>query len=320
MLKLRTGLATILLAALILGACAPAGPAAAPEKVTLRIAVLRIIDALPMYVAQTEGLFEKRGVAVELLPVGSAPERDQLVTAKQADGMINELLGVMFFNKEGNVVQAVRFARAATPQVHLFSILASQKSGITSVDGLKGVPVGISDATIIAYLTERMLQKEGLHPGEIESVSVPNLSDRLTLLGKGEIAAATLPEPLTSLAVAQGAKVILDDSKYPDLSNSVISFRTETIQAHPEAVRAFLAAIEDAVLLINENPSRYQSLLSDQKIIPQPLEGKFEAPPFVTAGVPTETQFADVLAWAKEKGLLAKDIAYRDCVNPALLP
>ncbi len=320
MKSIRTILAAFVLAALLLGACALAQPAAPAEQVKLRVAVLRIIDALPMYVAQTEGYFVQRGVSVELIPVGSAPERDQLVAAKQAEGMITEVLGVMYFNKDKVQVQAVRFARAATPQVHLFSILASQKSGITGVDGLRGVPVGISDGTIIAYLTDRMLEKEGLSPDQIKTVSVPSLSDRLTLLGKGEIAAATLPEPLTSLAAAQGAKVILDDSKYPDLSNSVITFRKDTLDEHPEAVRAFLAAIEDAVKKINEDPSKYQTLLSDQKIIPQPLQGKFQVPTFVTKGVPTQAQFDDMLAWAKQKGLLAKDIAYGDCVNPAFLP
>ena len=67
---------------LALTACAPAS-----EPTTLKIAVLPVIDALPMYVAQQEGLFEKHKVSVTFVPVASAPERDQLVSAGQADGM-----------------------------------------------------------------------------------------------------------------------------------------------------------------------------------------------------------------------------------------
>jgi ABC-type nitrate/sulfonate/bicarbonate transport system substrate-binding protein len=59
------------------------------EMVTLKLALLRILDTLPMYVAQQEGLFEAKGVKVEFIPAASAAERDQIITAGQADGMIN---------------------------------------------------------------------------------------------------------------------------------------------------------------------------------------------------------------------------------------
>ena len=66
---------------------------------TLKMALLPILDTLPMYVAQEEGLFAENGVTVEFIPVGSAAERDQVISAGQADGMINELVSTMFYNK-----------------------------------------------------------------------------------------------------------------------------------------------------------------------------------------------------------------------------
>lgn len=80
----------------LLSACAPQPKTVKP----LKIAVLPIIDTLPMYAAQQEGLFTKHGVTVEFIPVASAPERDQLIAAGGADGTINETLAVMLFNKE----------------------------------------------------------------------------------------------------------------------------------------------------------------------------------------------------------------------------
>lgn len=301
-----------------LAACTPAAPKS--EDVTLKIAVLRIVDSLPMFVAEQEGFFEKRGVKVELIPVGSAPERDQLIAAKQADGMVNELTSTMFYNKESVQVQSVRFARAATSDTHLFTILAAKDSGIASVADLKGVEVGISDGTIIAYLTDRMLSKQGLGPDEIKTVSIPNLADRLALLNSGELKATMLPEPLATLAIQQGALAILDDTVYPNLAHSEISFRKETLDKSPNAVKAFLAAVEDAVTSINADPQKYDNLLVELKIVPAPLQNTFKTPKFVTAGVPSEEQFNDMMAWAKSKGLLEKDLLYRDCVNPDFLP
>ncbi|HMV28770.1 MAG TPA: ABC transporter substrate-binding protein, partial [Anaerolineales bacterium] len=88
---------------ILIVACAPAsGSVATSEQTnstenvsTLKLAVLPIIDTLPLYVAEAEGLFAKQGVTVELIPVASAPERDQLLAAGQADGTINETLAVM---------------------------------------------------------------------------------------------------------------------------------------------------------------------------------------------------------------------------------
>jgi NitT/TauT family transport system substrate-binding protein len=98
-----------------------------PQNFTLKIAVLPIIDTLPMYVAQQEGLFAKHGVNVEFVPVASAPERDQLIAASQADGMVNETISTMLFNKEQVQVQAVRYALRPTENAGHFFIIASAK-------------------------------------------------------------------------------------------------------------------------------------------------------------------------------------------------
>jgi NitT/TauT family transport system substrate-binding protein len=306
----------LILGALVSG-CA-AQPAQGPTA--LRIAVLPILDGLPLYVAEQEGLFTQENLKVEIIPVGSGPERDQLIAAGQADAMINEMVSVLFFNKDEIKVQVVRYARAASSGAALFSILAGKESGISTPLDLKGQALGISDGTVIAYLTERMLAAEGLAASELQTVSVPKLDARLALLNSGELKAAVLPEPLASLAVQQGARVVLDDTQYPDYSFSTYTLRKAYIDENPEAVKAFNRAVEEAVKRINGDPGKYAQVLVERKLLPQPLVGKFQVPAFVTAGVPSETQFADALAWAKEKGYVTGDIAYKDCVNSDFLP
>jgi len=336
-MKLCTTLSlAVLLAALIASACAPATmpttnetpvatdapmtqpPAAAP--VTLKIAVLPIIDTLPMYVAQQEGLFAKHGVNVEFVPVGSAPERDQLIAAGQADGMVNETISTMLFNKTKTQVQVVRYALRPTAEAAHFFILASKQSGITKPADLKGVEIGVSQGTVIEYATDRLLESEGLSKDEIKTISVPKIPDRMALLASGELKAGVLPDPLGALAVQQGAVIVLDDSKHPEYGFSVISFRKQIIEANPEAVKGFLAAIEEATTMLNSDPEKYTSVLSDNKIVPPPLLKSYKIPPFPAASVPTEAEWNDALAWAKEKGMLTADVSYADSVNATLLP
>ncbi len=305
-----------LLLALALGACAPA----APQTTTLRIGVLPILEALPMYVAQDQGYFAQEGLQVEFVPAASAAERDQLMQAGQIDGMINDLVSTLLYNQQQVQIVIVRFARVASAQDPAYRILASAGSGITGVDGLRGVPIGVSEGTVIEYVTDRLLQAEGLAADEIEIVAVPKIPDRMALLESGELQAATLPDPLSSLALQAGATLILDDTAHPEFGTSVLSFRKPIVEQSPEAVRAFLRALEKATAEVNANPGRWGTLLTENKLVPAPLIGSYRLPTFPSASVPSEAQYADALDWAVAGGLLVGSAAYDDSVNDAFLP
>jgi NitT/TauT family transport system substrate-binding protein len=309
------------LSVLFLGACAQA-PAVTPSSApaTLKIALLPIVDALPMYVAQKDGLFAAHGVNVEFIPAASAAQRDQIIVAGQADGTINDVVATLLFNKDQTQLQIVGFARTAGPNASMYRILAAKDSGITTPADLKGVPIGVSEGTVIAYMTDRLLQAEGLQADEIRTVAVPSISDRMTLLNKGDIKAATLPDPFFSLAEQQGAKVIVDDSQHPELSYSTIAFRKPVLDEHPEAVRGFLAAIQEATTRLNANPESYKSLLDEYKIVPPALLDSYKISPFSGKGVPSQQQYDDALQWAKSKGLISRDVPYADSVNASFLP
>ncbi len=311
----------VLAVVLSLLGCAPqATPTSQPA--TLKVVALPILDTMPVLVAQQQGLFSKYNLTVEFIPAGSAPERDQLVAAGQADGMLNEVLSALYFNKESARVQVVRYARAATPDAALFTLVANPNSGVKSVADLKGKSVGISEGTIIQYVTERLLMAEGVNPQEVKLTSVPKIDARLALVKSGELDAAVLPEPLASVAVKEGSVAIISDAAHPQYSFSTWTFRNEVLKDNPDAVKRFLLALEEAVALINAEPAKpeWKQLLVDNKILPAPLAETFVVPPFVTAGVPTEEQFMDTLSWAKEKGFLQADQAYQDVINGSFLP
>jgi len=305
------------LVALAAAGCAPASPA---EPTTLRIGVLPILDALPMYVAQQQGYFAENGLQVKFVPAASAAERDQLMQAGQIDGMINDLVSTMLYNQAAPQITVVRFARTATPDFPQYSILAARDSGIAEPQDLKGVEIGVSEGTVIAYTTDRLLQAEGLAPEDIRTIAVPKIPDRMALLDSGQLKAANLPDPLSLLAMQGGATVVIDDSAHPEYGNSLISFNKAFADANPEVVRAFLAAIETATTEINADKGKWQNLLVEQKLVPAPLLESYTLPDFPTASVPSEAQFADVLAWTIEKGLVESELVYADSVSDVFLP
>jgi len=155
---------------------------------------------------------------------------------------------------------------------------------------------------------------------EIVTIPVPKIPDRMSLLASGELSAGTLPDPLGALAVQSGAVIVMDDSAHPEYGFSIYSFRKAVIDEHPEAIRGFLAAIDEAVALINADPTKYTNILSEAKIVPAPLLEAYKVPPFPAAGVPTEAEWNNALSWAKEKGMLNVDVSYADSVTSSFLP
>jgi NitT/TauT family transport system substrate-binding protein len=290
------------------------------ELTTVKVAALPVLDTLPMYVAEQEGLFKEQNIALVVIPAGSAPKRDELIKAGQADGMINEVMSTIFYNREETQVQIVRYARTATANSPVFFILASGQSGINNVEQLKGLEIGVSQGTVIEYLTDRILQAEGFANDEINAIAVPDIGQRMVLLGSGELNAAMLPDPLASLVQQQGAVLVIDDSSHPEYSHSTVSFRKSFIDENPAAVRSFLAAWEEAVALINADPQKYADLMVDRELVPPPLIGQFAVPQFVTGGVPTQSQWDDAISWVTEKGLKAGQATYDNSISDEFLP
>jgi NitT/TauT family transport system substrate-binding protein len=173
---------------------------------------------------------------------------------------------------------------------------------------------------VIEYLTDRMLQAEGLKAGEYSVVEVSAIPVRYEQLMNGNLKAATLPDPLAQGAIAAGARLVVDDVRYASQSQSVLTFRVETLRAKPNTVRKFLAAWERAVNELNANPTKYQALLIEQGRVPKAIENSYKMPPFPGPGVPTQAEIADLVQWMRSKGLVTRDIPYADMVDAAFLP
>ncbi|MCS7281012.1 MAG: ABC transporter substrate-binding protein [Desulfobacterota bacterium] len=285
----------------------------------LTVGVLPILDVLPIYVAEEKGYFNASNLDVEIIPCASAAERDQLVAAGSLDVIINDLVSLALFNKERVSVIGVRYAMVPKEKFFQFAIVSSKSSNITSASDLKGVPIGISQATIVHYLTERLLLKEGFKYEEIKTVPIPRIPDRLAALTRGELKAACLPEPFATLAMSMGARLILDDRRIPTLSGSLYSVSKRLLEKNPKSVKVFLSCIDRAITDINADKERSAKLLIEKKLIPSPLFGSYPVPEFPKPKVPEESAWNDVIQWLSEKNLIGRFIPYSESISTQFL-
>ena len=286
----------------------------------IRVAILPNLDSLPLFVAKSQKLFEARGLEVIIRPAETAAGRDALFQNGEVDGMITDLLSVILANQDGAKLRVVGDASGASGNAPRYYILASKKSGITTLAGLKGVGIGLQTGSVDEFIAASILHDQGLALDEIVTLSIPAPEDRMTLLASGQLEAALLPEPMASQAVEQGAAVIADDSGHPNLGRSVYAFDRRFTDEGSEALREFLAAIEEAVQRINANPDKFRATIKNRSLLPPSLAETYKLPVYLPVSIPGQDEWEALMVWAKTAGLISVDVPYSVSVSSDFLP
>lgn len=288
-------------------------PAAAADQ--LKIGLLLIEDSIPFWVAEQEGFYQEQGIDVELIPFLSALERDSALAAGAIDAAISDPVGAILFDKGTGRLKITSLGLGKTPAEGVFAILASPKSDITTAKQLKGVEIAVSNSTIIEYVTDKLLENQGFLPGEISKIEVKKMPIRMQMLLSNSVAAATLPEPLASIAAAKGAKVILKDSStHQSLSQTVIIFRTEFLTQKKATVQKFFKAYGDAVRSINADPEKFRPLFLEKGRIPPFIADSYPIPVYPEPAPFSINLYQPVIKWLAAKGLV-DEIPYKKMVS-----
>ncbi len=288
-------------------------PALASEP--LRIGLLLIEDSVHFYIAESEDFYANEKLKVSLVPFLSALERDSALAAGAIDGAITDPVGAMLFDKGRGDLKITSLCLGKTPSEGVFAILAAPQSGITSVEGLKRVEIAVSNSTIIEYVTDRLLEEQGFKPDEIKKIEVKKMPIRMQMLLSNSVKAATLPEPLASIAAGKGAKVLISDSASPEsLSQTVMVFRSNVLLERKSEVAGFFRAYQNAVKAINEDPEKYRGLFVEKGRIPPFLAEKYTIPIYPLPAPFSKTLYEPVSEWLAAKQLVKK-IDYEKMVS-----
>ena len=281
---------------------------------SLKIGLLQIEDSVPFYVAEKEGFFNQETVRVELVPFLSALERDSALAAGAIDGAISDPIGALLLDKGRGLLKITSLGLGKTSAEGVFAILAAPSSEIHTLDDLKGVEIAVSNSTIIEYVTDRLLEQQGFSPEEITKVEVKKMPIRMQMLLSGSVQAATLPEPLSSIAAGKGARVLIRDADLDQsLSQTVVVITTEALNSKKEAVQSLFKAYGRAVEAINDDPESYRSLVVEKGRIPPFLADNYPIAVYPAPEPFSKDLFEPAASWLVDKGLI-ETITYDDIV------
>ncbi|MBM4348467.1 MAG: hypothetical protein FJ106_01025 [Deltaproteobacteria bacterium] len=284
------------------------------EASSIRMGVLPILESLPFIVAQERGLFQSSGLKVEIVSFASALERDSAIQSGAIHGAIHDILGISLLRSKEIPFTIVTNMTVPTSKKDLFVVLASPGSGLKGIEELRGSEIGLSSHTIAEYVTDSLLSIKGLKIDEVKKVEVKKIPLRFQMLMEGKVKAATLPEPLASLAIFQGARKLGGDYGLKG-TQVVLVFQESFIRAESETMIRFGRAYGQAVRMINEDPLRWRELLVEKGRLPTPIKDIFTLNPFSDIQIPRPEEIQAVKTWMEGKGFETSKITHSSLVN-----
>ncbi|MCR5439490.1 MAG: ABC transporter substrate-binding protein [Selenomonas sp.] len=274
----------------------------------ITIGLMPDTDSVPFIIAQEKGYFKEEGLDVNLQQYKSAMDRDSALQSGNLDGAVSDMLAVAFAKSGGFDVKVTSFTDGS------YKLIASKESGIKDVKGLAGKDVSVSRNTIIEYVTDQILAKENMDGDSINKVIIPQIPTRLEMLQNGKLAAATLPEPMASIAVHNGCKYVTGSDEL-GINPGVIMFTAKATDSKKAEIQAMYRAYNKAVAYLNQaDRSEYIDLVIEKGGFPPAAKDALKLPKYHEAALPKESDVMDCLSWLKSKNLISESYSYKDIV------
>lgn len=288
-----------------------------PSFADLVVGLMPALNSVPLVVAEEKGYFAAEGVRVELVLFSSQLYREAALQSNAIDGSVSDLINAIqgWNSGLGAVVTSATegsFGLLASPQSSL-----SDLSDLSRLSGRK-IQTGLLEASIVFYVSERILERAGIDPARLTLVPIVQVPVRMEMLLAGKVEAACLPEPLATLAVERGAHR-LGDSDILGVTAGVLVFTRKALAEKPREIAAFYRAYDRAVAEVNRKPEAFRAAIVSKCGLPPAVAGIMRIPRFRSAYLPGPEDVQDVARWMAGKKLVAVLPRYADIVSSSFV-
>lgn len=264
-MKLSKHVTTIALLTIASG-LAPVGPASAQSQ-EVRVGILMMAALTNPWVAEEEGIFDQHGLDVELIEFRAGAEA---VAATQA-GDVDIILAIpgtaMTAIERGFDLVAIiqnETAKAETPDTASMQVLVD--SDITSLADLTGKTVAMSSLfSQNSVAAMKLISDAGVDLETVQFVEIP-LPSQIDVLRAGQVDVAVVVDPYTTQLQTMGLGRILawtNVETIPEQPLGVWYARRSFVEANPELVENFAAAIKDSIDYMNADVERARAKVAE---------------------------------------------------------
>ncbi|QQZ62921.1 ABC transporter substrate-binding protein [Paenibacillus sonchi] len=261
---------------LVLSGCSSRGDAAAssgadsgkPKALKIKIAD---INTNPTFrVALDKGIFAKHGIDAEIVNFGTPAEGVNALFIKQVDVAFGADFPVLNAVAKGEYSIIASAGQATDQAAAVWKLYV--KNDIKSAADLKGKNLSFMRGTFLPYLWDEYLKEQGIALSDVTLTGQGAFDEAFIALKQGDVDAAWFSgSALTGkLAALEGVHELTDMSQTPVRLGMGLVAGNAFVQANPDGIGQFLAAVDEASAYAQEHPGEVADLMF--KEVKQPKE------------------------------------------------
>ncbi|MBR1789701.1 MAG: ABC transporter substrate-binding protein [Bacteroidaceae bacterium] len=289
---------------LLLAACQKEQVTVSPEEETRRdslafhVAVMPVMDCLPIYYAERTGLFEKEGVDVRLQEHMSLMDCDTSLLRGRVEMGYTDVLRTLEMQGDSLPLRVVMGTDGRV------SLVTARKGRMRSLKHLNERMVALDRLSTADYWSDELMLKAGLGQAAIYRPQVNDVQLRTMMLMEQLVDAALLPEPYATQAERAGHKRLFEPNDTAPRFNCMVvrkSLRTDSLRSIQ--MKHFFAAYDKAVKQLNGKADRevLLSILTVEFGLPAEVADSLKLPVFKKVHQTRNGDADRALAWLKSR-------------------
>lgn len=241
---------------------------ATAQAAPVRIGVSESILSLPLFVAQAEGFFHKRGVSVEFVNCVGGNRCLRNMLAGNSDLATATELPVVFNSFTRNDFAILTSFVSASNDV---KVVANTSEQITDPGKMRDKTLGYVKGSASQYVLDLVLVYNGIDP---ETVTLKQITPESAqaALAKGDVDALCIWEPFASKIqqdLGEQVQLVPIPKLYTETFN-LIALQS-AIDAKPKELEKIVLALKDSTLFIQANPAQAKALAAKRLNVPLDL-------------------------------------------------
>lgn len=271
------------------------------DSLALHIAVLPVMDCLPLYYASRTGMLDSAGIDVRLHHYTSLMDIDTALSRRHDEAAYTDLIHLNTLQTSGTPLRAIAQTQGE------MALLTAQEKRIRTLKQLRERTLAISRHSASDYWCDWVVDTSTVSPDDIYRPQIHDVQLRSQMLCDQLLDAALLPQPYASAAQLMGHRRLTSTpQRSPHLMALVATAQAcnDTLRAHQ--LRTLLQTYDLAVQRIaqGQKEDTIRAILHDTYLLDWDMLDTIKLTP-PTPLVPPKTQ--DIQAaqqWMQGRGLL----------------
>jgi ABC-type nitrate/sulfonate/bicarbonate transport system substrate-binding protein len=267
-------IAAVALVAWALVGCKPRSSTqgAAPDVLRLTLTISE-----GAVIADELGLFEKHGIRIDWKgKMAHGPAAIVALAGGQLDAAGSVSTAMILARVHGSKIKIVASSTLSSPEHPLFRYMVKDGSPITGKPAdFIGKKVVAQPTTITWYPLVVWLKRGGVDPEKVEFIQLPSpmATEQALRSGVVDVIGASESSPPGSKLIAEGGVHFL-----PGLTDAEVlgisqiggwAMREDFIEAHPDVVKRFIAAVKEGYVWSNAHPDSAAAIVTRRNGVPQ---------------------------------------------------